>query len=262
MTPIRNIIVGLLVAFVVGAAAMVSYNRLYGGGDGKVIVNLNKAEADDYAFIDESDVRAIVEAVSALADDGAERQVAESSLARIDLRALEDELKNLTYVKEAQVSRDLKGNLIVDIEQAHPAARIVPQSGEGVYLSSERKFLPLSDRYTARVIMVTGAGADSLFSPNFRQTEPAKALFDLLDYVNADPFWKAQIAQADLDEGFNASLYPLVGDYVIRFGSPENYRVKMAKLKAFYEKVAPVKGWEAYEEINLSYEGQIVGKKK
>jgi cell division protein FtsQ len=58
---------------------------------------------------------------------------------------------------------------------------------------------------------------------------------------------------------------PIVGDQKIVFGSAESEEEvenKCTRLKVFYKEVMPFEGWEKYEEINVKYEGQIVGRKR
>ncbi len=63
------------------------------------------------------------------------------------------------------------------------------------------------------------------------------------------------------DEG-NIEIYPELGNFVIDFGSMENYQTKMQNLWLFYKNVLPKVGWNYYEKIVLKYNNQILGRKK
>jgi len=80
----------------------------------------------------------------------------------------------------------------------------------------------------------------------------------VLQYIDADPFWKAQIAQIELNENNELTLYPQVSKQVIIFGSPEDYEQKFKKLKVFFKQILPQKGWNKYEKVNIKYNNQIV----
>jgi cell division protein FtsQ len=53
-------------------------------------------------------------------------------------------------------------------------------------------------------------------------------------------------------------MFPQVGGQLIEFGKPENLELKFKKLRIFYKEILPEKGWNAYERVNLEYEGQII----
>ncbi|MCS6832359.1 MAG: hypothetical protein NZ521_02190, partial [Flammeovirgaceae bacterium] len=84
-----------------------------------------------------------------------------------ELKALEDKLKSMEFIREAEVSRDLKGNLVIDIRQDTPIARILTESGKAGYITQDREIISLSNNYTSRVLLITGEGTDSLFAKNF-----------------------------------------------------------------------------------------------
>ena len=53
-------------------------------------------------------------------------------------------------------------------------------------------------------------------------------------------------------------MFPQVGGQLIEFGKPENLESKFKKLMIFYKEILPKHGWNAYERVNLEYEGQII----
>ncbi len=181
-------------------------------------------------------------------------------LESVNLRRLEEELMAINFIREAQVSRDLRGNLIVDIRQDTPMARIISAKGQQGYIAENKTLLPLSDKFTSRVLLLTGTGADSLFSETFRQTPEAESLFEFVRFINEDPFWKAQITQLDLDEKLNIEAYPQLGKQIVEFGAATGFEMKLKKLKTFYNEIVPKKGWNTYERVKLQYKNQIVCK--
>ena len=76
---------------------------------------------------------------------------------------------------------------------------------------------------------------------------------------------KPLIGQAYLDQYGDFVLIPLVGEQKIIFGfasSNQQVEDKFRRLKIFYEEGMPFEGWQKYSEINLKYDGQIVGRKR
>ncbi len=175
-----------------------------------------------------------------------------------NLKLLEKQLQTTDFIRKAEVARDLKGNLIIDVEQDSPLARIMAASGREGYVAEDGSVLPLSNRYTSRVPVLTGNGADSLFSEGFFEGGPGKEIFALLNYVAANPLWKAQVSQVDLDSKLNLTLYPQIGKQHFQLGQAEGFHTKFEKMKVFYKDIAPNKGWNTYTTIKLQYGNQIV----
>ena len=57
----------------------------------------------------------------------------------------------------------------------------------------------------------------------------------MADFVNKDDFWRAQIEQVFIQQNGELLLLPQVGDYLIEFGTPDNYELKLRNLKAVYQ---------------------------
>ena len=57
-------------------------------------------------------------------------------------------------IKSAQVYYTLDGYFHVEITQRKPVLRIM--SGEGYYVDEDGKIMPLSRKYTSRVVVATG----------------------------------------------------------------------------------------------------------
>jgi cell division protein FtsQ len=89
-----------------------------------------------------------------------------------------------------------------------------------------------------------------------------KDIFYLVQYINDNSFWSAQIDQIYVDNNDQIDLIPRVGNQVIHIGTTENIEGKLRSLSAFYDKVLPEVGWNKYSVINLEYKDQIVCKKR
>ena len=53
-------------------------------------------------------------------------------------------------------------------------------------------------------------------------------------------------------------LYPQVTRQYVQFGTIDDWERKMAKLKIFYDRILPFKGWNSYTRVNLKYDNQII----
>ena len=89
-----------------------------------------------------------------------------------------------------------------------------------------------------------------------------KDIYYLVEYINDDSFWSAQIDQIYVDNNDEIDLIPRVGNQLIHLGSIENLEGKLRNLAELYDKVLPEVGWNKYSMINLEYKDQIVCKKR
>jgi cell division protein FtsQ len=217
-----------------------------------VIVNLDQNA--EYPFFNEQDIKNLANSKESL----------EGKLLRtIDLKAVEERVEANRLIKNCQVSRDLSGNLLINIEQQRPIARLVNISSElnslvyagGRYLTDTGAVIPLSGRFTARTLLVSGAFFRNLKNLN---TKNGKKLLELLIKIDKDSFWKAQVTELQVDEAGEINIVPQVGQHLIEFGTADGYEEKFKKLKIFYKKILPVKGWEKYSKVSVKFRNQIV----
>lgn len=177
---------------------------------------------------------------------------------KISLKELEVRIKSHNFVSDAQVFKDHKGNITVKVGQCKPIARIIDPKGPDAYISSSGTCLPASEKFTARVMLIDGGFAARLKNAEFLNSPKGQPYFNLLRFIEGDKFWKAQIAQVSIDKDGALLFYTQIGDQVIEFGKPENYQEKFRKLKIFYRKIYPFKGYNKYDRVSLKYKNQIV----
>ncbi|GJM30798.1 MAG: hypothetical protein DHS20C17_34330 [Cyclobacteriaceae bacterium] len=171
---------------------------------------------------------------------------------------MEQRVLSHDFVEEAEIYRDLKGKLIVEVSQSEPVARVVRPDDPDAYITTDNKILPVSDKFSARVLLVTGSFTDEIVKdPEVRSLQVENVLA-LTQYIYKRPFWKAQIAQLAMDSQGNIVMYPQVGKQIIEFGTPEDIESKFARLNTFYQQILPKKGWNGYQRVSVKYTDQIV----
>ncbi|GAA4822768.1 hypothetical protein [Algivirga pacifica] len=245
---IKGAALSLMLLIMVGIGGYALYEKKETAQAVGMIINIeNKHESH---FINDSEVREIIQQTGLkLNKDNA-----------LSLKALEDKLIEVDFIKRAEVAQDLKGNLVVDVYQDRPIARVVAQNGRSAYINQEKEIIPLSSNYTARVLLLTGRGVEHFFEENFMQTPAGQQLFELVSAIYEDEFWRLQIAHLELDNQLNMKVFTQVGKELIEFGTAEDYQTKLHKLKVFYEQIIPKKGWNYYKTIKLQYKDQIICK--
>jgi len=185
--------------------------------------------------------------------------LAGTSMDAINLKSIEKKIKRQPFIKNANLYSDLKGNLVVRAELRRPIARIVRNDGPDGYIAEDGTIMPVSEKFTSRVILVSGSYVrEMLEQSNMNAKEESRQILDLINKIRAEEFWNAQIAQLDIDNKTRVTLYPQVGDERIEFGKPNDLEIKFRKLMIFYKEILPRTGWNKYNRVNLEYEGQIV----
>lgn len=201
-------------------------------------------------FLDEADVMKLLETSG--------EPIKGIGIDRINLKDIEKKLKYDKHILDAELFCDLKGTLLVNVELRRPIARIVQNDAPDAYIAEDGVIMPVSEKYTSRVLIISGYVKPFLESEDLTKTEEGKQLLALIKYINADRFWKAQVAQMDIDRTGRINIFPQVTGQRVEFGKPENIEVKLRKLMIFYKEILPARGWTRYERVNLEYEGQVI----
>jgi len=202
-------------------------------------------------FINESDIIDLI-------TDGGENRIVGESFDDLDLKEIETELLDTKFIMDAEVYKDLEGNLMISINQSRPVARLMSSKMNDRYISNRGEVLPLSKRYTARVVLISGAFANNAKLYNLYETELGTGLMNLLQFLEKDKFWKAQIAQMSIDKKGNIKMHTQVSKQEVEFGKPEGIEEKFMKLKIFYKDILPAKGWNSYKRVSVKFKDQIV----
>lgn len=197
-----------------------------------------------------------LEVVDLLNDQGGD-YVLGLPVGNLDLNVLESRVEEHPFIKEAQVYKDIKGNLMIHVEQARPLARILETSGNDHYIDESGTLLPTITKHTSRVMIIELEHKFS-WARNIQETDYGKELLELLTFINNDEFWRAQIAGMVVKKDGELTLLPQVTKQEIEFGMPDDYEEKFRKLKLFYKEVLPNKGWNTYSRVNVKFDNQLI----
>ncbi|MCS6934749.1 MAG: hypothetical protein NZM35_06345 [Chitinophagales bacterium] len=201
------------------------------------------------AFINEDEIRERINLLSG-------GNVVGKQISDIDLRTLEKEIRKNPYVKNAEVYVDRLQHLWVQIIQKRPIIRVMNKDGVGYYISELNDRMPLSDKFTLRLIIALG---NVQINEHRRDSIVQNVLFDLVNYIRRDVFLHALVDQIEVVHEDDINLIPRSSGHVIYFGNPrENMAEKFERLKTFYREGLTRVGWYRYKSINLKYRGQVV----
>jgi cell division protein FtsQ len=181
------------------------------------------------------------------------------AISNTNLSRLEKALKQNAWIKEAQLYFDSRDVLHVIVTEREPMARVFTTEGGSFYLDSTGVKMPLLNKVSIRLPVITNftsakkwVSADSAL---------VKDLASLMAFVSGDEFWKAQIAQIDINANREIELIPVVGNHIIKLGRVENLDKKLHNLLLFYQQVLSKTGFDVYKVVDIQYAGQVVGVK-
>lgn len=195
--------------------------------------------------------------------------------ATVNIVGIENALKSHENIANAKVYVTIDGKVKVEVKQRRPLLRVMTAPGDSYYLDDEGRLMPLSDKYTAKVVIANGNIFES-YAKNYKYSimdiakDDKKRKASMLDelyamgvYIDANPFWKAQVKQIYINEENDMELVPLAGNQKIIFGDTTAMEEKFNKLLTFYQQGLNTTGWwNKYSTINLKFKNQIVCTKK
>lgn len=215
-------------------------------------------------FLDESSVRARVMEASG--------GIIGTAVGATDITGIENDLRGVGCVSKAEVYHTMDGVLHVQVEQRRPIVRVINADGSGFYIDAQGWTMPLSDAYTARVLVVTGQLAEPFanaapvqvteLSDTLRATTHSAAIYAMARTITADPLWNALFEQAEVDANGDMDLIPRVGVQRVRIGNGDRLAGRLNKLKTFYAQGIPQADWRRYSAIDLRYDDQVVCTKR
>lgn len=223
----------------------------------KIYISIKNQEKNK--FIEEKDVLDLLN----------KEHIIGKNIEEINLNEIEKKIAEHPNIKEANVFRNINGELKIEITQRTPIVRIMNKNQTAYFIDEEGKLMPLSNKYTPNVLIINGDISEPYnkwkktnFITNKKQiVEKSKGiLFDLFllaDYIYRDNFWNAQIEQIYVKNN-EFELIPRVGSQTIVFGNISHYQKKFKKLKALYEQGMSQVGWNKYKTINLKYKKQVI----
>lgn len=179
-----------------------------------------KIKADEgKIFLDEEDVENILVHAT-----GTSRKLSGQPLAGINMAAMERRLMEEEWISDVNVFVDNQQNLVVEVWERVPVARVFDIQGKSYYLDSAATQLPLSDNERAGLPVFTNvpvAKGDSSYG-----LQVQRQIVKLAKIIQRDAFWRAQAAQIDITPGGGFEIYPAIGSQVIELGKAEELEEK------------------------------------
>jgi cell division protein FtsQ len=236
-------------------------------------VSINIDRGLDHSFVEEKDILGVIrDKMGTLVG----KQVSD-----INIALLEKWIRNNPFVDNAEVYSSVDGDVYIDVNQRSPILRIIG-SRESYYVDEKGIFMPLAEKYTARVLIASGYIYEP-YSYGDARLLPGKdnpvdtllgyrvqaynyslkdTLYTLARFIYDNEFWRAQVQQIYVNENREIELIPAIGNHRIILGDISDKEEKFERLMNFYKKGLSRTGWSLYSTVNLKYKNQVVCTKK
>lgn len=165
----------------------------------------------------------------------------------LDLNKIEKSLDTQKMIEESDVFVSIDGVLKAVVKQKTPVARVI-DGEKSFYIDYKGARMPLSDNFTARVLLVSGR-------INKINTDDLTTLFCI---IYDDAFLKKNIIAIQIMANGDLKMFNRNYDYDINFGKTINVEQKFRNYKAFFQKAVLDSSLYKYKKIDLRFTGQVV----
>lgn len=165
----------------------------------------------------------------------------------LDLNKLEKTIDSHPLIDKSEVSVSVDGVLKAVVKQKTPIARINGK-GASFYIDYKGDKMPLSENYTARVLLVSG-------EINDKNKEDLAKLFRV---IYDDVFLKKNIIGMQVMPNGSVLMLNRNYNFKIDFGQLINVEQKFKNYKAFFQKVVLDSSIAKYNKIDLRFAEQVV----
>ena len=224
-------------------------------------INIQIADTSGIKIIDTNLIMTVIEQGG--------NKIINRPIADINVAEIENQLNENLFVKHAEVYFKINGELVVKVEPRIPIVRVCNRLNQHFQIDYEGSIMPISRKNQVRVIAANGNIShkpkfDTIFNIYERKYDKRidiktlREIHELARFIHSSAFWDAQVQQIFINDEDEIELSMLVGNQNVLFGNIDNYNEKFRNLEAFYRKAMPVKGWNAYKELNVKYKNQVI----
>lgn len=170
----------------------------------------------------------------------------------IDASDIEEALKLSPYLENADIVKGQNGHLLIRVYQLVPVIRVF-DGDESYYVNRAGKHMAATSYYHSDVPVVQG---------HFTRKYPATRLLPLIEYVESDSLLRSMVTMYCMRDTNNILIIPVFSGHVVNIGQATDFENKFEKLKLFYRKVLPKKGWQTYDTISVKWDHQVVATRR
>lgn len=224
-------------------------------------IKITIADSSQYHFVTKRDIQNTIYSTNG--------SIIGRKVGEIKVSDIENTMDRYRELRVAEAYMSIDGTLHIYADQRTPIMRVMAANGGDYYVDVDGVVVRRRNLYTPRLHIVGGnvnisqamLNGVSVLDTSIKNSI-LKDIYYLVNYINRNNFWSAQIDQIFVDTNDEIDLIPRVGNHTVHLGTADNYEGKLRNLQAFYDKVLPEVGWNKYSTINLAFKDQIVCKKR
>lgn len=169
---------------------------------------------------------------------------------RISLHRIEQCIAHHPMVRNAECYLTCENEVEVNIDQRIPIASLWTRDG-AFLIDTERRIVP--NRYRIKEWTLQARLQSSFHTI-------AEPLADFAEWLMDHPYWQQRIKYVEVKSPTNIRLHLTNTPSVIVLGALRDYDRKLAKLRTFFEQGKEELGDKQYEELDIRFRGQVVGR--
>ncbi|TAL65350.1 MAG: hypothetical protein EPN88_09695, partial [Bacteroidetes bacterium] len=156
----------------------------------------------------------------------------------ISVTDIENRINVLKELKAAEAYITIDGTVHIYADQRDPIMRVIPDNGGDFFVDEDGVVVRRRNLYTPRLHIVGGninistamLEGVSVLDTSIKNSI-LKDIYHLVNYINYNKFWSAQIDQIYVDNNDEIDLIPRAGNQLIHLGTAENYEGKLRNLE-------------------------------
>lgn len=173
-------------------------------------------------------------------------------LSQVSLQRIEDVVKTNPMVRTAQCYTDPRGEVCVRLTQRKPLLKVITTS-DSYIVDTDRKRMPIRESIRDTMLIVTGKAGQQMATGS---------IADFAEWLRDNAYWQERIRYMEVRTPHYVRLLPTDGsEPAIVIGDLSGYRDKLRKLRVYYEHGVAESEKGKYRELDLRFEGQVVGRK-
>lgn len=173
-------------------------------------------------------------------------------LSQVSLQRIEDVVQTNPMVRTVQCHTNPRGEVNIRLTQREPLLKVIT-ADDSYIVDSDRKRMPL--RESIKDTMLTATGKVGL-------QMATHSIADFAEWLRDDAYWRTRIKYIDVRTPHYVRLLPANADSeIIVLGDLDGYEDKLHKLRTFYEGGGEMVRAKQYKELDLRFDGQVVGRK-
>ena len=174
----------------------------------------------------------------------------------LNLTILENDLEEILYIKNAEVFRDVRDSIAIDITQRTPIARFFSNK-KSFYIDDSGVVLPFTKKCSIYTLLILGENSLKLIQDS-TFIEEKKYLIDYILYLQDHKFLRYQIDHLSIDYKMQLKAYPYVGDNIIFMGKIDENLIEKSTKIVYYYKYIFSRDLHPCKYIDMRYSNQII----